>query len=309
MITEPMPVADHGDRSVAAVLRRTGRLLIDGGSPSPAAEARTLLAHVLGVELGALVLAPPLQAAQLEALTALVRRRIAGEPLQHLTGEAWFRTVRLEVGPGVFTPRPETEVMTGWAVDWLRRRIADGVAAPVVVELGAGSGAISAAVSAEVPAALVHAVELSEDALAWASKNLSRHGVDLRHGDLADAFPDLDRTVDLVISNPPYIPLEHWDGVAEEVRTHEPHLALFSGPDGLTAMRQVAATAHRLLRVDGPAGRGGVVAAEHAEVQADSAPAVFIDHGGFVAVVDHRDLTGRPRFVTAQRSDSGRMER
>lgn len=295
--------------TASALVREATRRLDDAGLPSAAAEARTLVSHVLGIDLGRLPLAGPVSPTQQEQTAELVRQRLDGQPLSHLLGMAWFRNVSLRVGPGVFTPRPETEVMTGWALDWLSIRIATGTANPVVVELGTGSGAIAAAISDERPAARVHAVELSEQALGYAAQNLSRSSVDLRHGDLATAFDDLDGTVDLVISNPPYIPLERWEEVAPEVRLHEPELALFSGADGLDAMHAVAATAYRLLRSAGAGRAGGVVCAEHAELQHYSAPAVFTQHGGFVDVADHHDLTGRPRFVTAERADSGRMER
>ncbi|MGY4720398.1 peptide chain release factor N(5)-glutamine methyltransferase [Naumannella huperziae] len=288
-------------------VRRLAAALAGGPGESPAAEARILLAHVLGTEPARLITAAPPDAAQRARLDELVARRLTGVPIQHLTGEAYFRRIRLAIGPGAFIPRPETEVLTGWAVERLTTMIARGTQTPVVVELGTGSGAIAAALADEVPGARIHAVELSDDALAWAARNLAGTGVDLRHGDLADAFGDLDGGVDLVIANPPYIPLEHWAGVPAEVREHDPDLALFSGPDGLVAMRAVADTARRLLRP------GAMVGAEHADVQGESAPAVFVG-AGFDDVVDHPDLAGRPRFVTARRPGgggprSGRMER
>lgn len=277
--------------SPSHVLREGTSRLTDAGSPSPAAEARTLLSHVLGVEPSQLVLAPDASAQQASDFRALVERRAQGIPVQHLTGEAWFRTVRLEVGPGVFVPRPETEVMTGWAL----ARLAELPPAPVVVELCAGSGAISKAIAAEHPGARQYAVELDEAAHDWARRNLDGTAVELVHGDMADAFADLDGTVDLVIANPPYIPLEAWESVPADVRDHDPALALWSGDDGLDATRVVAAVAARLLRP------GGWVCSEHAEVQQVSAPEVFIRHGAFDQVRDLRDLTDRPRFVTARR--------
>lgn len=279
--------------AISALLARTARRL---GSP---AEARVLLAHVLGVEPRALLLADPPSAEALDAFEALVDRRVTGIPLQHLTGRAPFRHVELEVGPGVFIPRPETEVMTGWALHHLAGLAASGTAEPVVVELCAGSGAITAALVDEAAAGRFHVVELSPDAFAYLERNLAGLGVDARLGDMADAFDDLDGTVDLVVANPPYVPLEHWADVPDEVRDFDPTLALVSGLDGLDAMRVVADVAARLLRP------GGWVCAEHAEVQADSAPAVFVARGAFTHVVDHVDLNGRPRFVTARRA--GRM--
>lgn len=268
------------------------------GGRIPVHEARILLAHVLGVEPGRLLLAPAPDAAALATLDALVDRRVAGEPLQHVTGRAWFRTVELEVGPGVFIPRPETEVMTGWALERLAERGAAG-GRPVVVELCAGSGAITKALATEHPDADYHCVELSPDAHAYLVRNLAGLDVDIRLGDMADALTELDGTVDLVVANPPYVPLDHWSDVPAEVRDFDPALALVSGPDGLDAMRVVADVAARLLRPGGWAG------AEHAEVQEESAPEVFVRQGSFTQVVDSRDLTDRPRFVTARRG--GRM--
>ncbi len=181
--------------------------------------------------------------------------------MQHLTGSTGFRYVDVEVGPGVFVPRPETEVLAGWAIDH-----AKASPSPVVVELCAGAGAIALSVVHEVPGASVHAVELDENAYEWAQRNLAGTGVDLRLGDMADAFGDLDGTVDVVVANPPYIPLDAWESVAPEARDHDPALALWSGDDGLDAMRVVEQVAWRLLKP------GGVVGAEHADVQGESAP-------------------------------------
>jgi len=141
-------------------------------------------------------------------------------------------------------------------------------------------------------------VELSETAAKAAIVDLSGTGVDLRVGDMADAFTDLNGQVDLVIANPPYIPLEAWEGVSAEVRAHEPELALFSGNDGLDALRVVAAVAARLLRA------GGVVCAEHAESQSEAVTALFADTRWYHSVVDHQDLTDRPRFVSGVRAQS-----
>ena len=259
------------------------------GVPSPERDADELLAHVLGISLGRLPLVDEVGPADAATYDALVGRRAAREPLQHLLGTAAFRHVELQVGPGVFVPRPETELLAGWAIEQ-----AAPLAAPVVVDLCTGSGAIARAVADEVPHAQVHAVELDERAHAWAARNLAGTGVELRHGDMADAFDDLAGTVDVVVCNPPYIPLEAWESVAPEARDHDPHLALFSGDDGLVAMRVLEARAARLLRP------GGVVGAEHADVQGESAPAVFSGTGRWTEVRDHPDLAGRPRYLTAR---------
>ena len=267
------------------------RRLTGAGTASPAAEARTLLAHVLAVDLGRLVLVGDVNDEQRSAYGLAIERRAAGEPVQHITGVAHFRSISVEVGPGVFVPRPETESMVQFALDQLRV-----LAEPVVVELCAGSGAISKAIAAEHPGQpRIHAVELSEDAAAYAARNLAGTGVDLVVGDMRDAFHDLDGTVDLVIANPPYIPLEAWESVPRDVRDHDPHLALFSGDDGLDATRVVAETASRLLH------EGGILLGEHADVQGESAPEVFVRQGDFTAIQDLPDLTGRPRFVVAHR--------
>ena len=224
---------------------------------------------------------------------AYVDRRAAREPLQHITGRAFFRHLELAVGPGVFVPRPETEMVAEAAIE--AARAVAGHAPPVVVDLGTGSGAIALAVAGEVPASRVHAVESDPDAYAWASRNCSGSGVDLRLGDMADAFADLDGAVDVVVSNPPYIPV---GAVVRdpEVATYDPSLALWSGSDGLDAMRVLEVTAARLLRP------GGTVVAEHADLQGSSAPEVFRHTGRWVDVRDHRDLAGRDRYLTATRA-------
>ena len=271
-------------------LRRdaAGRLRA-AGVGSPERDADELLAHVLGVGLGRLPLVESLTEEQQATYDALLARRAAREPLQHLIGTAAFRHVELAVGPGVFVPRPETELLAGWAVAQ-----ALPLPAPVVVDLCTGSGAVARALADEVPDARVHAVELDPSAHRWAERNLAGTGVDLRLGDMATAFNDLDARVDVVTCNPPYIPLAAWESVAPEARDHDPHLALFSGDDGLEALRVVEATAARLLRP------GGWVGVEHADVQGEAAPAVFARSGRWEQVRDHDDLAGRPRYVTAR---------
>ncbi|HEX6875910.1 MAG TPA: peptide chain release factor N(5)-glutamine methyltransferase [Nocardioidaceae bacterium] len=272
---------------------RAAERLRAAGVASPEYDARELLAHVLGTTRLGLALVADVEGDQERTFEELVARRSAREPLQHLTGTAPFRYVELRVGPGVFVPRPETEVLAGWGVDRARDVALSG-RRPVVVDLCTGSGAIALAVATEVPEAEVHAVELDESAHAWAARNLEATGVDLRQGDMADAFCDLDGRVDVVLCNPPYIPLEAYESVAVEARDHDPALALWSGPDGLEAIRVLERVAARLLRL------GGVVGAEHADVQGGSAPAVFAGSGRWSDVRDNPDLAGRPRFVTAR---------
>ena len=283
--------------SVSQALRTAARRV-------PDADARLLLAHALGVPATRLLTLGDLDLAARTRFDELLGHREAGVPVQYLTGTAPFRHVEVAVGAGVFIPRPETEAMTGWALERLAEFASEKPGEPpVVVELCAGSGAISLAIANEFAGsrgrgAVQYAVELGETAADFARRNLAGTAVQLLQGDMADAFRELDGTVDLVIANPPYIPLEAYEGVPAEVRDHEPELALFSGQDGLDALRVVAKVAARLLRP------GGRVCAEHAEVQHASAPHVFVDHGAFDQVRDHPDLTGRPRFVTARRASA-----
>lgn len=287
------------DGNVSSLAAAAARRLAEAGVPSPQAEAEHLLAHVLGVPRGGLVLADSPSVEERAAYERLVGRRADREPLQHLTGRVTFRHAELEVGPGVFVPRPETESVAGWVIDALGLMVEAGVAQPVVVDLYAGSGAIAAAVAGEVPQARVHAVELSPQAYTYAGRNLAGTGVDLRLGDVADAFVEVDGCVDVVVANPPYIPLDAYDGVDEEARRYDPALALWSGQDGLDAIRTVERVGVRLLRP------GGLLCCEHADVQAGSAQAVFggTDEaaGRWDQVRDHRDLVARPRWVTARR--------
>jgi release factor glutamine methyltransferase len=264
--------------------------LAEAGVESPGYDAAELLAHVLGTTRGRLPLIDEVAEAPRAAFDALVVRRARREPLQHLTGFAAFRHVELAVGPGVFVPRPETELLAGWAIERARE-----AGEAVVVDLCTGSGAIARSIADEAPQARVHAVELEERAHHWAQLNLAGTGVDLRLGDMAAAFPELDGQVDVVVCNPPYIPYDAWATVAPEARDHDPEAALFStGDDGLDAIRVVESVAARLLRP------GGWVGVEHADLQGESAPGVFVGAGRWSGVRDHLDLAGRPRYLTAR---------
>ncbi len=282
------------------VLREAAARLAEAGVESPDHDARTLLAHVLKVETTRLALIEEVSDEDQEAYAGLVARRATREPLQHLTGVAYFRHVELAVGPGVFVPRPETEQLAGWAIEQAKALVSirsqtDLLDHPVcIVDLCTGSGAIAKAIADEVPEATVYAVELDEGAHSWAQRNLAGTGVHLRQGDMATAFPELDGTVDIVTCNPPYIPLEAWESVAPEARDHDPQLALYAEDDGLAAMRVLEERAARLLR------SGGLVGAEHADVQGKSAPAVFSATGRWSEVRDRQDLAGRPRYLTAR---------
>ena len=275
---------------LAEVARATQRLAA-AGVPSPRFDAEELAAHVHGVKRGELHSVPD---AEFDATYwAAIARREAREPLQHITGRAFFRYLELQVGPGVFVPRPETETVTAWAIDRVR---AMDVAEPLVVDLCTGSGAIALAVAQEVPRSRVHAVELDEAALVWARRNVAGSRVLLHHGDAMRALPELNGHVDLVISNPPYLRTGERDSVAPEVRDHDPHLALFSGADGLDTIRGVERAAYRLLRP------GGVVVVEHGDTQGGQVPWIFNEPAGWVDAADHRDLNNRPRFATARKA-------
>ncbi|MCQ0023661.1 peptide chain release factor N(5)-glutamine methyltransferase [Streptomyces somaliensis DSM 40738] len=267
------------------------RRLADAGVPSPRFDAEELAAFVHGVRRGELhnVGDADFDARYWEA----VARREAREPLQHITGRAFFRYLELHVGPGVFVPRPETESVVGWAIDAVR---AMDVVEPLIVDLCSGSGAIALAMAQEVPRSRVHAVELSEDALVWTRRNAEGTRVAVHHGDALTALPELDGQVDLVISNPPYIPLTEWEYVAPEARDHDPDMALFSGEDGLDVIRGIERTAHRLLRP------GGLVVVEHADTQGGQVPWIFSEEAGWTDAADHPDLNNRPRFATARKA-------
>ncbi|MDH4160359.1 MAG: peptide chain release factor N(5)-glutamine methyltransferase [Actinomycetota bacterium] len=266
------------------------RELAEAQVPSPRPDAEELACFALGVDRRSLVahLDEPVPA----GFGDLIRRRAQRVPLQHLTGRAYFRTLTLAVGPGVFVPRPETEVVVDTALHLLGGAPAPH---PVVVDLGAGSGAIALSIAAELPHAVVHAVELSDDVWPWLARNAVGSPVRLHQADLAECLPELDGCVDLVVSNPPYIPD---DAVPcdPEVARHDPSVALYSGADGLDHIRSVQRSARRLLRP------GGWVVVEHADQQGDSAPAVFRGAGGWVDVDDHPDLAGRPRHLVARRA-------
>jgi len=276
------------------------RVLAEAGVPSPWPDALALAEHALGVEHVVLALAPPVDETFLERYAALVERRRRREPLQHIVGWMPFRYLRLHAAPGTFVVRPETEVVAGEAIEEAARLVAAG-ARPVVVDLCTGSGAIALAVATEVPEARVHAVEISRDALATARRNAEAVGgaasaVDLRPGDAATAFADLDGAVDVVVANPPYVPP---DAVPRdpEVRDHDPNLALYGGgPDGLDVPRAVVATAARLLRP------GGLLVMEHAEVQGSAVREAVAATGAFTQVTTRTDLTGRDRMVVARRA-------
>ncbi len=281
-------------------VKAAARVLTEAGVRSPQVDALALAAHALGRESLVLAVAPPADAAFLARYAELVDRRRRREPLQHIVGWMAFRYLRLPSEPGTFVVRPETEVVAGAAVEEAAA-LAERGAEPVVVDLCTGSGAIALAIATEVPRSRVHAVELSREAYAAARRNVTAadvelgHEVDLRLGDALTAFPDLDGRVDVVVSNPPYIPP---DAVPTdpEVREHDPDLALYGGGvDGLEVPRGVVEAAVRLLRP------GGLFVMEHADVQAQAVRAHVDGTGAFERSWTAPDLTGRDRMVLARR--------
>lgn len=264
-------------------------MLAEAGLESPRVDAELLAAHVLGLPRTRLVLAPDLDDEASRRLDQLVARRAAREPLQHLVGSAVLGPVSVAVGPGVFVPRPETELLLTEGVADLR-----GLAAPVVVDLCTGSGALALALAVARPDASVWAVEADPTALAWAARNLADSGVRLVEGDVTapTTLAELDGTVDLLVANPPYVPAA--TPVSPEV-AHDPARAVFAGADGLDVIRPLAATAARLLRT------GGRVAVEHDESHAAQVLAL-LGAAGFTALETRPDLAGRPRVAVGTRA-------
>ncbi|MDN5717780.1 MAG: peptide chain release factor N(5)-glutamine methyltransferase [Janibacter sp.] len=277
--------------------------LDEGGIPTPRIDALLLAAHALRCDRGEverrMILGGELDAGFAGRYAALVQERATRVPLQHLTGTAPFRRLELHVGPGVFVPRPETEQ----AVDHVLTAL-EGIDAPRVVDLCTGSGALALAVADEAPTADVTAVEVSDLALAWAARNIETTGlpVTLVAAD-ATADPatvrelaDLVGLVDVVVSNPPYVPVGMVP-LEPEVAEHDPDLALYGGSvDGLRIPLAVASAAARLLRP------GGRLVMEHADSQGQTLPRALAATGDWIEVADHADLTGRPRTTTATRA-------
>lgn len=286
---------------VRALVEAAARVLDEAGVPSPRVDAVALAAFALGVPHLELALAPQVAPdGFVEELAALVERRRGREPLQHILGSTVFRYLTLRVEPGVFVPRPETEVVAQVAIDEATRLVAAG-GSPVVVDLCCGTGAIALSVDTEAPGAQVVAVDLSSEAVALTRANSGAVGtlrLRVEQGDVRDPalLADLVGKVDVLVSNPPYVPP---DAVPREpeVRDHDPDLALYGGgADGLDVPRAVIAAAQRLLAP------GGLLVMEHAEVQDVEARVAAARTGAFVEIATLPDLTGRPRMLVARRS-------
>ena len=283
--------------TITTVFRSAVQLLARAGVPSPDVDAELLIGFVLGMSRGEVqakaITGGAVSTGEVATISAMVERRAAREPLQHITGRAPFRTLELAVGPGVFVPRPETEQVAQFAIDALR---AAAGPEPIGVDLGTGSGAIALALATEVPHALVYGVENSPEAFIWTRQNFHESGADNAHAvfiDLASALPELDGMVAVVISNPPYIPL----GAIPrdpEVRLFDPEHALYGGEDGLDVVRQVSRTARRLLYP------GGTLVLEHGELQAAAITAILVADG-WRSIASHPDFLGRDRSTTALR--------
>lgn len=263
--------------------------LAEAGIDSARTDAELLAAHAAGTDRGRLALLDSPEPAFFDRFGAAVAARARRVPLQHITGTAAFGPVHLHVGPGVFIPRPETESLLEWALAQALPRYA------AIIDLCTGSGALAIALAAALPEARVTAVDDDESALDYARRNAEGTGVRLVRGDATDPalLPELDGTVDLVVANPPYIPA---GAVLDpEVAGHDPAHALFGGADGMAVIAPVARRAARWLRP------GGLLAIEHDDTTSAATVEIITGTAAFADVIGRRDLTGRPRFVTARR--------
>ncbi|OCB44570.1 peptide chain release factor N(5)-glutamine methyltransferase [Mycolicibacterium porcinum] len=263
--------------------------LAAAGVASPRIDAELLAAHAAGVERGRLMFLDEPGEQFVQAYEELVAARSRRIPLQHLLGSAPFGALTLEVGPGVFIPRPETEALLEWAC---AQQLPEN---PVIVDLCTGSGALALGLAAQWPHARVLAVENSPAALEFARRNAAGTRVEILDADVTTAglLPELDGRVDLLVSNPPYIP--ETAVLEPEVAEHDPATALFGGADGMSVIRPIVTLAARWLR------DGATCAVEHDDTTSELCVDAFVGDGHFTEVTARRDLAGRPRFVTATR--------
>lgn len=285
------------DRSASAVLSSVASTLNEADIPTATGDAEIILAHVLGlrrtdIQSGAAT-TTILSDEQHDRVLDFTARRINREPLQHLTGKAFFRQLELAVGLGVFVPRRETEFVTQLAIDALR---ASDDPHPIAVDLGTGAGAIALSMAVEVPTATVYGVEISPEAFAWTRGNFTEHAPHNGHpvlGDMTDALRHLDGLVDVVTGNPPFLP-DGVEPVTPEVRLFDPDVSWVAGGDGLVIIRALSAAALRLVKP------GGHLAFEHGISQG---PRVgeLLEKDGWFSITNHRDPRGEYRVTTARR--------
>lgn len=280
--------------SIREVRREATARLTAAGVPSPAVDATLLLAHVVGRTTGELIALDDLSEDELSRYRLLVDRRARREPVQHIIGHVQFGSVDIEVGPGVFIPRMETEILLSWGAEVIR-----ALPAPTVVDLCSGSGALALSLADTHDDAVVHAVELDSDALRWLRLNHSRlpervrDRVRLYQGDVCDPAVLPGVRADLVVANPPYIPTGA--ELPIEVADSDPHRALFGGVDGMSVITPMIDTVAAILK------SGGTVGIEHDDSTGPLVAATLEAHGNFESVTHIRDLADRPRFVTAMR--------
>ena len=304
--------------TIRDILVDSQRRLSNAGIESASTESAELLAHVLGVPRNRLFMQDSIDEEDRVAFERLLAKRLNRIPLQHITGTAPFRRIELKVGPGVFIPRPESELVAEAAIRFLRE-----CENPIAVDLCSGSGAIALSLALEVPGARVVGVELSADSFVWLQQNVNRFDceipVEIHQVDATDftasVFSKLAGKCDVVTCNPPYIPIDMTPR-DPEVRIHEPAVALYGGSDGLDVIRGIVNTAAMLLK------SGGLLVVEHADVQgADAGDASVVNllkqahldeelttyvrgilgEPLFAEVTDRLDFNQRPRFSMATR--------
>ncbi|MEX3509179.1 peptide chain release factor N(5)-glutamine methyltransferase [Kocuria carniphila] len=285
------------EATLAQALRWAHGELAGAGVPSPDTDAVLLAAHLMGLSRGEVEAKAILGASEPAGFRELVAQRAQRIPLQYLTGKAPFRQLELSVGPGVFVPRPETELLVQLSLDEARRWRETGVPHPRVMDLGTGSGAIALAIATEDPTTRVFAVEKEDSAFDWAQQNLRGSKVTLTQADYQDYEPENAGTFCVVVSNPPYVPPEDIP-TEPEVRDYDPPTALYGGADhGMALPCAAMDTAVRLLRP------GGALFMEHAESQV-AAMERDLAARGFVEIQLHCDLAGKPRATGARRPDA-----
>src|SRR5690625_361538 len=299
----PTPASSNTGQAMRQVLSAAAAHLEHAGVPAARVDAELLAAHVCGLGRSELLLTREFPGALLGRYWQLLERRAAREPLQHLTGETGFRYLTLEVRAGVFVPRPETEMVAEAAIlaaQGATRAAAAGAPGPVrIVDLCTGAGGIALACAQEVPGAQVWAVDLSPEAVALTRANAERNAltVSVLEGDVHDAalLTELHGTVDVVVSNPPYIPFE-CEPLEAEVRDYDPPAALYGGGvDGLAVPIAVIHRARALLRP------GGTLIIEHGDGQGRAMREHVERQGGFQEIHTQQDLTNRDRMVVAAR--------